>query len=119
MLFPRPKTVAYHAGKFYPLDSPLAALTFPGYNFFGMVRFGLVTAYLRYLAKWQTLEKYTAAEWMRRWYGESLYRAMLEPLLSGKFGNHLPEVNMAWMWARLKSRDDPPGHFRRWFSGLL
>ncbi len=118
VLFPRPKTVAYYAGKFYPLDSPLAALTFPGYNFFGMVRFGLVTAYLRYLATWQTLEKYTAAEWMRRWYGESLYRAMLEPLLSGKFGNHLPEVNMAWMWARLKSRSTRLGTFEGGFQAF-
>ena len=39
----RPKTVSYYNGKFYPLDSPLAALTFPGYGFFDMIRFGLVT----------------------------------------------------------------------------
>jgi protoporphyrinogen oxidase len=46
----KPKTVSYFNGKFYPLDSPMAALKFPGYSFFGMVRFGLVTAYLRYVA---------------------------------------------------------------------
>ena len=86
VIFPRPKTVAYHNGKFYPLDSPLAALTFPGYNFFGMVRFGLVTVFLRYLASWKSLEKYGAADWMRRWYGEPVYKSMLEPLLVGKFG---------------------------------
>ncbi|MBE0698813.1 MAG: NAD(P)/FAD-dependent oxidoreductase [Anaerolineaceae bacterium] len=118
VLFPRPKTVAYHNGKFYPLDSPLAALTFPGYTFFEMVRFGLVTVYLRYLASWQTLEKYTAVEWMRRWYGEDLYRSMLEPLLSGKFGNNMADVNMAWMWARLKTRTTRLGTFEGGFQAF-
>ena len=111
VVFPRPKTVAYHNGKFYQLDSPLAALTFPGYNFFGMVRFGLVTVYLRYLANWKSMEKFKAADWMRRWYGESVYRSLLEPMLSGKFGDHMNEVNMAWMWARLKSRTPRLGTF--------
>ncbi len=104
VVVPRPKTVAYHNGKFYPLDSPLAALTFPGYGFFDMIRFGLVTAYLRYLASWQSLEKEHADAWMRRWYGERVYQALLEPLMVGKFGEHFQEVNMAWMWARLKAR---------------
>ena len=53
----QPKTVAYFDGKFYPLDSPLAALKFPGFSFFDMVRFGLVTVYLRYIAAWEPLEK--------------------------------------------------------------
>jgi protoporphyrinogen oxidase len=30
--FTRPKTVVYHQGKFYPLDSPIAALQFPGFS---------------------------------------------------------------------------------------
>lgn len=76
-----------------------------------MVRFGLVTVYLRYLASWKTLEKHTAVEWMRRWYGQSLYNSMFEPLLVGKFGENLPEVNMAWMWARLKARSTRLGTF--------
>src|SRR5664279_1475658 len=68
VIFPHPKTVVYYKSKFYPLDSPLAALTFPGFTFPDMVRFGLVTAYLRYIADWKPLEKYTAEEWMRRYY---------------------------------------------------
>lgn len=118
VLFPRPKTVAYHNGKFYPLDSPLAALTFPGYNFFGMVRFGLVTVYLRYLSGWKSLEKYKAVDWMRRWYGESVYKSLLEPMLSGKFGDHMNEVNMAWMWARLKTRTTRLGTFQGGFQAF-
>jgi len=118
VIFPRPKSVVYHNGKFYPLDSPLAALTFPGYNFFDMVRFGLGTVYLRYLANWKTLEKVTAVDWMRRWYGERLYKSLFEPLLSGKFGDYLPEVNMAWMWARLKARTTRLGTFEGGFQAF-
>src|SRR5271157_1221943 len=100
VVFPHPKTVSYFNGKFYPLDSPLAALTFPGFNFFDMARFGLVTAYLRYLAAWQPLEKFTADEWIQRYYGKNLYDVLFQPMLEGKFGPHQKEVNMAWFWAR-------------------
>jgi protoporphyrinogen oxidase len=101
----QPKTVANYNGRFYPLDSVIAALKFPGYSFpFGMARFGFVTVYLRFLASWQALEKFTAHEWMRKWYGEQVYTSLFEPLLIGKFGPHYKEVNMAWMWARLKAR---------------
>ena len=104
LVIPSPKTVVFHEGKFYPLDSPLAALTFPGFSFVNMVRFGLVTVYLRYLSGWKSLEKEHAAAWMRKWYGESVYRSLYEPMLQGKFGPHYQDVNMAWMWARLKTR---------------
>jgi protoporphyrinogen oxidase len=50
------------------------------------------------------MEKYHAAEWMRKWYGESVYHSLYEPMLQGKFGPHFQDVNMAWMWARLKTR---------------
>jgi len=94
VIVPHPKTVVYYKEKFYPLDSPLAALTFPGFKFFDMVRFGFVTAYLRYIARWQPLEKYTADAWMRKAYGKAVYDTMFEPLLVGKFGSHYQDVNL-------------------------
>lgn len=112
VVFRCPKTVAFHKGSFYPLDSPLAALRFPGFQFpWGMIRFGLVTAYLRYLAQWQSLEKVHAHQWMKQWYGDRLYQTLFQPLLEGKFGSHYTEVNMAWMWARLKARTTRLGTF--------
>lgn len=104
VVIPRPKTVVYYKDSFYPLDSPIAALTFPGFKFFDMLRFGFVTAYLRYLARWQPLEKVTADVWMRKAYGKTVYDTMFEPLLIGKFGRHYKEVPMAWFWARFKAR---------------
>jgi protoporphyrinogen oxidase len=118
VIFPLPKTVVYHNEKFYALDSPLAALTFPGYSFFDMVRFGLVTVYLKFIAAWKPLEKVTAHEWMQTWYGKTLYQKMFEPLLIGKFGDHYKEVNMAWFWARFKTRTTRLGTFKGGFQAF-
>lgn len=42
VLFPRPLTVMYHNGKFYPFDSILKALLFPGLGFgLDKIRFDL------------------------------------------------------------------------------
>ncbi len=46
VLFPRPYTVVYHNGRFYPFDSILQALLFPGLGFgLNKIRFGLVGVY--------------------------------------------------------------------------
>ena len=118
VLFPHPKTVVYYKGKFYPLDSPKAALTFPGFTLVDMARFGFVTVYLRYIADWKPLEKFTAHEWMRKYYGEKLYQTMFEPLLEGKFGPYYKQVNMAWMWARFKARSTRLGTFEGGFQAF-
>lgn len=118
VFFPLPKTVVYYKGEFYPLDSAKAALTFPGFNLIDMARFGFVTVYLRYLAGWKPLEKVTAHEWMRKYYGEKLYRVHFEPLLEGKFGPYYKDVNMAWFWARFKARSTRLGTYQGGFQAF-
>lgn len=118
VIFPRPKTVMYHNGDFYPLDSVMAVLTFPGFNLVDMARFGLLTAYLRYLARWEPLEKYTAHEWMSKYYGPKVYGVNFEPLLQGKFGPYYKDVNMAWFWARFKARSTRLGTFEGGFQAF-
>ncbi len=118
VVYRRPLTVVYHKDKFYPLDSPLKAITFPGYSFINMVRFGLVTVYLKYLAAWRPLEASTAHEWIRKVYGQSLNDVLLEPMLIGKFGPHYKEVNMAWFWARFKARTTLLGTYQGGFQAF-
>ncbi len=119
VLFPRPYTVVYHQGRFYPFDSILQALLFPGLGFgLDKVRFGLVGLYLRLTNNWQALEKYTVEEWMRRWAGDRVYEQMWQPLIIGKFGPHYEEVNMAWMWARLKARTTRLGTYQGGFQNF-
>jgi protoporphyrinogen oxidase len=117
--FHRPKTVVFHQGNFYPLDSPTAALQFPGFSLIDKVRFGFITVYLKYCSRWKPLEKYTAREWIKRFYGKNLYEVFFRPLLIGKFSNHYQEVNMAWFWARFKARSAKLGTFKGGFQMFL
>ena len=114
--FYHPKTVVYHNGVFDPLDSPLSALFFPGFSLVDIARFGFVTLYLRYLSHWQPLEKFTAHEWLYKYYGKKLFEMMYEPLLIGKFGEYHRQVNMAWFWARFKTRTSKLGTFDSGFQ---
>lgn len=119
VIFPRPVTVVYHAGKFYALDSPIAVLRFPALSIFERLRLGMVVAYLKYLAHWQPLEAFTAHEWLRRWVGERAYEILWEPMLEGKFGPYYQEVNMAWFWARIKARTPRLGTFKGGFQAFF
>src|SRR3990172_2164237 len=117
--FRRPYTVLLYKGKWYPFDSITKALLFPGLGFgFNKLRFGLVGLYLKLTNNWHLLEKYTADEWMRTWAGSQVYDKMWKPLLIGKFGPYYDQVNMAWMWARLKARTTRLGTFEGGFQNF-
>ncbi len=120
VLFPRPYTVMYYKGKFYPFDSIPAAILFPGLGWgINKARFGLVGLYLKLTNNWQALEKVTVDAWMRKWAGDRVYEMMWEPLMIGKFGErYAKQVNMAWMWARLKARTTHLGTFQGGFQAF-
>ena len=119
VIFKRPTTVVYHKGKFYPLDSPLSALLFPGFSLMDKIRFGFITAFLKYFADWKPLEKHTAVEWIQRYYGKNLYEIFFKPMLVGKFSEYYQNVNMAWFWARFKARSSKLGTFQGGFQAFL
>lgn len=120
VIFRRPYTVMYHKGQFHAFDSILAAILFPGLGFgVRKARFGLVTLFLRLSNNWRTLEQYTVDQWMRKWGGGQNYEMMWEPLVVGKFGEkYAKQVNMAWMWARLKARTTRLGTFQGGFQAF-
>jgi protoporphyrinogen oxidase len=120
VIFPRPVTVMYHEGKFYPFDSIPAALLYPGLGWgINKIRFGLVGLYLRLTNNWKSLEKYTVDSWMRKWAGNKVYEEMWEPMMIGKFGErYAKQVNMAWMWARIKARTNRLGTFKGGFQAF-
>ena len=110
--FPRPYTVMFHKGKWYPFDSILQALLYPGLGWgINKIRFGLVGLYLRLTKNWQPMERTTVDAWMRKWAGNKVYETMWEPMLKGKFGPHYKDVNMAWMWARMHARTSRLGTY--------
>jgi protoporphyrinogen oxidase len=117
VIFPRPLTVMYDQGRFHPFDSILKALLFPGLGFgLDKIRFGFVGLFLRLTNNWRALEQVTADEWMLKWAGRRVYEKMWKPLLVGKFGPYYRDVNMAWMWARIKARTTRLGTFEGGFQ---
>jgi protoporphyrinogen oxidase len=115
--FPRPLTVMLYKNKWYPFDSILKALLFPGLGFgLNKIRFGFVGLFLRLTNNWKALEKVTADEWMMKYAGKQVYEQMWKPLLIGKFGPYYKDVNMAWMWARIKARTTRLGTFEGGFQ---
>ncbi len=117
VIFPRPLTVMFYKNKWYPFDSILNALKFPGLGFgFNKIRFGFVGLFLRLTKNWQALEKFTAEEWMLKYAGKQVYEQMWKPLLVGKFGPFYKEVNMAWLWARIHARTTRLGTFEGGFQ---
>ena len=120
VIFPRPSTVVYHEGKFYPFDSPSRWVTFPGFSWLDVVRFGAVGAYFKALPNGVALEKYTADAWLQRWLGWRGYNAVWRPMLVGKFGEeYYKDINLAWLWARIKSRTMRLGTFQGGFQAFL
>lgn len=117
--FPRPLTVMYHNGKFYPFDSIFKMALFPGLGWgINKIRFGFVGLYLRLTNNWRELEKVTADAWMLKWAGREVYEQMWKPLLIGKFGPYYRDVNMAWLWARIKARSTRLGTFEGGFQNF-
>ncbi len=120
IIYPRPVTAVYYEGKFYPFDSPQRWITFPGFSWLDVVRFGLVGAFLRFYPNGKRLEKYTADEWLPKWMGRRPYELLWKPLLIGKFGEeNYRRVNLAWFWARIKARTPHLGTFEGGFQAFL
>jgi len=56
---------------------------------------------------------------MRKYAGDKAYEAVWEPMVIGKFGErYARQVNMAWMWARLKARTPRLGTFKGGFQAF-
>lgn len=98
----------------------LSVVAFPAMPLVHRLRMGAVSAYLKYLVRdWRPLERTTAADWTRRWMGKTVADAFVHPLLEGKFGPHAEDVNMSWLWARLKARSFRLGYFQGGFQGFV
>jgi protoporphyrinogen oxidase len=119
LFWPRPITSVIYRDQIVPFDSPMAWITFPGFNLVDVARFGLVGAYLRFSNPWRRLEKDSADSWLQRWYGDKIYQTVWRPMLIGKFGPYYQEANMAWMWARLKVRSTRLGYFKGGFQAFV
>ncbi|MEZ4671772.1 MAG: NAD(P)/FAD-dependent oxidoreductase [Anaerolineae bacterium] len=119
VLFPRPKTSYWMDGKIYRSEMNASMLSLP-LSLVALFRMGLAGVYLKFITQnWQALEKVTADSWMRRWMGDEAYDRLWKPLLIGKFADRYTQVNMAWLWARIKTRSLRLGIYEGGFQAFL
>ncbi len=119
--FHRPTTVMEtQSNGFVQLDSPLSLLRYPELKFSERLRMGLSLAWIKSMSDWRKLDDVTAYEWCNKVMGENGFNAIWKPLLLGKFGEkYAPQVNMAWLWARLACRTPQLGTFEGGFSNYI
>lgn len=100
----RPKTSVFLEGSMYQLDSPISVFTFPLLSFIERIRMAAVIGILRYNPFWKPLEKIQAANFLKIAMGKNPYEKIWEPQLVNKFGSFVPEISLAWFWARITKR---------------
>ena len=119
LFFTQPKSSIYWRGQINQFDSPISVLKYTPLTFLDRIRTGLVTAYLKTISRWEYLEKITAYEWLKKYYGGQVFKILWQPLLVGKFGKDAPQISMAWFWARIKKRSQRLGYLEGGFQLLI
>ncbi len=100
-----PSVAAMHSQtKIYPFVGALDLLRFTKVSLFSRLRLGLAALWLRYDSNWQKYEGTRASSWIKKWVGESGYRAVWRPVLRSKFGVHFEDISMAWFWGKIYLR---------------
>lgn len=118
VIFPRPKTSYWIDGKTVRSEISPSAIFLP-ISLPATVRMGLAGIYLKLVKDGTHLEKHTAHDWLTRYMGKEAYHKFFRPLLIGKFGAEYENVNMAWMWARVKARSLHLGIYTGGFQAFL
>lgn len=102
-------TGVFYANRIFRLSTPMDLLQFTALPFLDRIRLGLLTLRARRVSDWRALESETAADWLRRLGGDTVYRVVWEPLLNGKFGPYAEQVSAVWFWNKLKLRGGSRG----------
>ncbi len=119
IMFPRPKTSYWMDGEIIRSEiTPISALTLP-LPLLQKPRFLAAGAFMKLTPWWQPLERVTAHDWFNVFMGEGAYNRFFRPLLIGKFGIEYDKVNMAWMWARVKTRSVRLGIYQGGFQAFM
>lgn len=91
----------YQGGGLYPISTPKELLTFPLFSLIERIRFAISIIRSKAIKNWKELDGVTAAEWLSRIGGESIYKKLWRPVMINKFGPLTDEVVATDMWFRI------------------
>lgn len=117
--YQHPLTSTWYAGSSYQLDSPTSLLKFSPLDFASRLRTGFGLSLLKILPWWQIFEATTAATFIKTVMGETSWKVLWEPLMTGKFGRHADTISATWFWARIYKRSSSLGYPEQGFTHLI
>ena len=94
----------YVDGGLHRTTTAFDLLRFSAIPMFERIRMGLFTLRVQRIKDWQSLEPYTADEWLSDKLGGKAYDVLWNPLLRGKFGRFYGDVGMPWFWSKIQTR---------------
>jgi len=111
-------TGIFYKGKQYNFGTPLEMMMFPPVPLLDRIKFGVSSAYMRFLRDYAPLESVNALEWSRKYAGKKSTEVIWEPLLRSKFGRYADETSAAWLWGRVHFRTFKLGYMQDGFDQL-
>jgi protoporphyrinogen oxidase len=102
MIFRQTGMGIYSDGALFGMNGPMDLLRFGPLSLAERLRTAYGGAYLTMLKRdGASLDNITAADYLRRLFGDRVYVRIWEPLLRAKFGDAAKEVPAYWIWSRL------------------
>jgi len=92
----------WYNGKLQPWGNPFALLKFQGLSFIAKFRYGLHAFLSTKRNNWQSLEKYDAVTWIRKWVGEEAFSKLWSKLFALKFYEYSDNLSAPWIWSRIR-----------------
>lgn len=94
----------YVDGRVYKTTTPMDLLRFGALPIWDRIKLGLFALRVRRIKDWESLEPFTADEWLQNKLGGKAYEVVWNPLLRGKFGDYYDQIGMPWFWSKIQTR---------------
>lgn len=93
----------FYDSSLLPFGRAVDLLKFPYLSFAEKMKFGLGLMAVKSQSEkgWLDIENVRADEWLKKEFGENVYKILHEPLIRHKFGDYADKLSAAWMWARI------------------
>ena len=88
----------------FAFGTPISLLKFKPLNLWQKFKFGLSIINIKLTKNYKIIENYTAEEWIKNKFGNTVYQSIWEPLLISKFGKDKNKISMSWLWGKISLR---------------
>jgi protoporphyrinogen oxidase len=88
-------------GRRYAFNGPMDLLRFKPLSLLERFRFGVVSLLLRRLGQGRDLDRLRIEDWLVSLYGRPIWKKLLQPLFTSKFGPAAGDMPALYIWERL------------------